>query len=174
MLSIARTVRSPAFRRIQSLNRARTAATQAESKRAGDISDAFASLSGQQFAPLSEEYAHLKTRLIKGNEEAIRQSWERLLNDLREEIPLIVEKGSKIIPEINFKDIDNAPEEFSSELKKRGVAVVRGVVSEQEALGWKESLQEYIKANPQTKGAYQIPSPPPIRTIRLTPPSLPT
>ena len=74
----------------------------------------------------------------------------------------------------SFDSIDNAPEEFSSELKKRGVAVVRGVVSEQEALGWKESLQEYIKANPQTKGAYQIPSPPPIRTIRLTPPSLPT
>jgi hypothetical protein len=173
MLSIARTVRSPVFRRIQTLNCARTAATQAESKRAGDISDAFASLSGQQFAPLSEEYAHLKTRLIKGHEDAIRQSWERLLKDLREEIPLIVEKGSKIIPEINFKDIDNAPEEFSSELKKRGVAVVRGVVSEQEALSWKESLREYIKANPQTKGAYQTPAPPPT-TKPLTPPSLPT
>ncbi|KAJ4292435.1 hypothetical protein N0V90_009097 [Kalmusia sp. IMI 367209] len=125
--------------------------TQAASKRAGDISDAFASLSGQNFMPLSSEYADLKARLSKGNEDAIRQSWERLLKDLREEIPLIVEKGSKVIPEIQFKDIDNAPEEFSKELRKRGVAVVRGVVSEQEALGWKENLREYIKANPQTK-----------------------
>ncbi|KAL1612171.1 hypothetical protein SLS60_000395 [Paraconiothyrium brasiliense] len=148
MLSISRTVRSPAIR---TLHHARTAATQAASKRAGDISDAFASLSGQQFVPLAPEYADLKARLIKGNEEAIRQSWERLLKDLREEIPLIVEKGSKIIPEIDFKDIDHAPEDFSKELRKRGVAVVRGVVSEQEALGWKESLREYIKANPQTK-----------------------
>ena len=171
MLSIARTVRSPALR---SLNRARTVATQADSRRAGDISDAFASLSGQQFAPLSAEYADLKARLIKGNEEAIRQSWERLLNDLREEIPLIAEKGSKIIPEIDFKDIDNAPEDFSSELKKRGVAVVRGVVSEQEALDWKESLREYIKANPQTKGAYYMAVVPSEATSRLTTFSLST
>ncbi|KAF1966340.1 DUF1479-domain-containing protein [Bimuria novae-zelandiae CBS 107.79] len=149
MLSIARTIRSPAIRR---LHHTRTAATQATSKRAGDISDAFTSLSGQRFSPLAAEYADLKTRLIRGNEDAIRLSWERLLQDLREEIPLIVEKGSKVIPEIDFKDIDNAPEEFNEALRKRGVAVVRGVVSEEEALGWKESLREYIKANPQTKG----------------------
>ncbi|KAF2450823.1 DUF1479-domain-containing protein [Karstenula rhodostoma CBS 690.94] len=148
MLSISRTVGSPAIR---TLRHARTAATQAASKRAGDISDAFASLSGQQFTPLAPEYADLKARLIKGNEEAVRESWERLLNHLREEIPLIVEKGSKIIPEIDFRDIDDAPADFSSELRKRGVAVVRGVVSEEEALGWKESLREYIRANPQTK-----------------------
>ncbi|KAL5381638.1 hypothetical protein DPSP01_007086 [Paraphaeosphaeria sporulosa] len=148
MLSVARTVRS---RPVRTLLRARTAATQAASKREGDISDAFASLSGQQFTPLAPEYADLKARLIKGNEEAVRASWERLLKDLREEIPLIVEKGSEIIPEIDFRDIDDAPEEFSSELRKRGVAVVRGVVSEEEALGWKESLREYIRANPQTR-----------------------
>lgn len=149
MFSTSRTVRSPFIR---TLRHTRTAATQAASRRAGDISDAFASLSGQQFTPLSPEYADLKARLIKGNEEAVRQSWERLLEDLREEIPLIVEKGSRVIPEINFADIDNAPEDFSKELRNRGVAVVRGVVSEQEALGWKESLREYIRANPQTKG----------------------
>ena len=53
---------------------------------------------------------------------------------------------------IDFKDIDNAPDTFSSELRKRGVAVVRGVVPEQEALQWKEDLREYIRQNPQTKG----------------------
>lgn len=131
---------------------ARTAATQAASRRPGDISDAFASLSGQQLTPLAPAYADLKARLIKGNEEAVRESWERLLKNLRNEIPLIVETGSKIIPEIDFRDIDNAPEAFSSELRKRGVAVVRGVVSEQEALGWKASLREYIRTNPHTKG----------------------
>ncbi|KAF9731078.1 hypothetical protein PMIN06_011353 [Paraphaeosphaeria minitans] len=144
MLSMARTVRS---RPIRTLRHARTAA----SKREGDISDAFASLSGQQFTPLAPEHARLKTRLIKGNEEAVRESWERLLKDLREEMQLIVDKGSNIIPEIDFRDIDDAPEEFSSELRKRGVAVVRRVVSEEEALGWKKSLSEYIRANPQTK-----------------------
>ncbi|KAF2246683.1 DUF1479-domain-containing protein [Trematosphaeria pertusa] len=147
MLSALRTVRTPARRTVTQL---RTAATQAQ-KRAGDISDAFVSLSGQNFAPLPPEYADLKGRLIKGREDAVRESWERLLRHLREEIPLIVELGSKVIPEVDYKDIDNAPETFSKELRKRGVAVVRGVVPEQEALQWKEELREYIRQNPQTK-----------------------
>lgn len=147
MLSTLRTVRTPTRRFASQL---RTVATQAQ-KREGDISDAFASLSGQDFKPLAPEYADLKSRLIKGRENEVRESWERLLRDLREEIPHIVELGSKVIPEVDFKDIDNAPETFSSELRKRGVAVIRGVVPEQDALQWKEDLREYIRQNPQTK-----------------------
>ncbi|KAF2198707.1 DUF1479-domain-containing protein [Delitschia confertaspora ATCC 74209] len=128
----------------------RTAATQAQ-KRAGDISDAFASLSGQDFRPLAPHYADLKARLIRGHEDEVRESWERLLRDLREELPIVVELGSKIIPEIEFKDIDHAPEKFNEELRKRGVAVVRNVVEEKEALQWKEDLREYVAKNPQTK-----------------------
>jgi hypothetical protein len=150
MLSSLRTIRSRCSTR-SVVTQLRTATTQAQ-KRAGDISDAFASLSGQQFEALTPEYADLKSRLITGHESQVRESWNRLLQDLREEIPLIVERGSKVIPEIDFKDIDNAPETFSSELRKRGVAVVRGVVPEQEALQWKEDLREYIRQNPQTKG----------------------
>jgi hypothetical protein len=136
------------------LTQSRTAATKTQ-KRAGDISDAFVSLSGQQFKPLAPEYADLKGRLTKGRESEIRESWERLLSHLREEIPLIVELGSKVIPEIDFKDIDNAPETFNSELRKRGVAVVRGVIAEEEARQWKEELRGYIRQNPQTKGKDQ-------------------
>lgn len=148
MLSAIRTIRCPTKRVVTQL---RTAATQAQ-KREGDISDAFVSLSGQMFEPLTPEYADLKGRLIKGHEGAVRESWERLLQDLRKEIPLIVDQGSKVIPEIDFKDIDNAPEIFSNELRKRGVAVVRSVVPEQEVLQWKEGLREYIRQNPQTRG----------------------
>jgi hypothetical protein len=130
---------------------ARHAATQAQ-KRAGDISDAFVSLSGQKFTPLAPEYASVKHRLIRGREDDLRQSWERLLQELREEIPVILELGSKVIPEIDFKDIGNVSEEFKQEHKKRGVAVVRGVVPEKEALQWKEDLHKYIAKNPHTKG----------------------
>jgi hypothetical protein len=150
MLSALRTIRSLTRRAGTQL---RTAATQAQ-RREGDISDAFASLSRQNFKLLTPEYADLKSRLIKGYEREVRESWERLLRDLQEEIPLIVELGSKVIPEINFKDLNNAPETFSKEFRKRGVAVVRNVVSEQEALQWKEDLREYIRQNPQTKGEY--------------------
>lgn len=144
---------TPAFRTTiprRAVTPLRTAATQAQ-KRPGNISDAFASLSGHEFEPLSAEYADLKGRLIRGHEGAVRESWERLLRHLREEIPLIVELGSKVIPEIEFTDLDHAPEAFSSAFKKRGVAVVRGVVPEQQVLQQKEALKEYIRANPQTK-----------------------
>jgi hypothetical protein len=148
MFSKLRTVPSTTRRAATQL---RAATTQAQ-KRAGDISDAFVSLSGQKFEPLGPEYADLKGRLIKGHEHEVRESWERLLRHLREEIPQIVELGSKVIPEIEFATIDEAPETFSSELRKRGVAVVRNVIPEQEALQWKEELREYIRKNPQTKG----------------------
>jgi hypothetical protein len=152
MLSALRTIRSPSRRVATQL---RSAATQSQ-KRAGDISDAFVSLSGQKFEPLTPEYADLKGRLLRGHEREVRESWERLLEHLREEIPLIVELGSKVIPEIDFKDIDKAPESFSSELRKRGVAVVRGVIPEEEALKWKAYLKEYISQNPQTKGDFPV------------------
>ncbi|KAF2127993.1 DUF1479-domain-containing protein [Dothidotthia symphoricarpi CBS 119687] len=147
MLSALRSIRSPSRRALSQL---RTAATQAQ-RRAGDISDAFASLSGQEFKPLTSEYASLKGRLVRGHESQVRESWERLLQNLREEIPLIVELGSDVIPQIEFKDINNAPEAFGNELRKRGVAVVRNVVPEQDALQWKEQLRQYIRQNPQTK-----------------------
>lgn len=147
MLSALRTIRLPPVR---SIIQSRTAATQTR-KRAGDISDAFASLSGRKFVPLSAEYAELKTRLIRGHEGAVRESWDRLLRELRTEMPLIIELGSKIIPEIDFKDLDNAPEAFSKDLRERGVAVVRGIIAEQDVVQWKQELREYIRANPHTK-----------------------
>ncbi|KAI7081640.1 DUF1479-domain-containing protein, partial [Hortaea werneckii] len=130
----------------------RTAATAAPAqKKEGDISDAFASLSGIEFKPLEPRFAGIKQTLIKGHEDALVESWHRLLASLREEIPLIAELGPKVVPEIDFKDIDNASPEFRAEHKKRGVAVVRNVIPQQEALDLKQELRDYIAANPQTK-----------------------
>ncbi|SMR50805.1 unnamed protein product [Zymoseptoria tritici ST99CH_1E4] len=129
----------------------RNAGTAAVQKREGDISDAFASLSGQQFVPLEPRFADLKAQLIAGHEEALYDSWNRLLASLREEIPLIAEQGSRIIPEIDFKDIDHASPEFRAEHKKRGVAVIRNVIPQQDALGLKDELRAYLQANPHTK-----------------------
>ena len=129
----------------------RTAATAAAQKKEGDISDAFASLSGMQFEPLEPRFADVKARLIAGHEDAVIDSWNRLLESLRQEISIIVEQGSKIVPEIDFKDIDTASAQFRNEHKKRGVAVIRNVVSQRDALSLKEELREYIRTNPHTK-----------------------
>jgi hypothetical protein len=141
--------------RLVSSAQIRTAAT-AEAmapaqKKEGDISDAFASLSGMKFEPLEPRFADVKSKLISGNEEAVQSSWNRLLTSLREEIPIIKQQGSNVIPEIDFKDIDDPSPEFQSEHKIRGVAVIRNVLPREEALQLKEGIREYIKANPHTK-----------------------
>src|SRR4051812_43354938 len=105
-------------------------------KRAGDISDAFASLSNAAVAPLPPRFAENKRELIRGNEDAVIASWNRLLDYLKRELPVIEERGPSIIPEVSFEDVKNGsvPEGFEKEYRKRGVAVIRGVVPEQEAL----------------------------------------
>ena len=138
-------LRRPLFRSV------RNAATAPIQKKEGDISDAFASLSGLQFEPLEPRFADVKLRLIRGHEKALADSWTRLLASLREEIPIIAEKGSKIVPEIDFKDLESPSQNFMSEHRKRGVAVIRNVVPQHDALDMKQETRDYIQANPQTK-----------------------
>ena len=128
----------------------RTATTTTQ-KRAGDISDAFVSLSGKAFEPLPPRYADIKRRLMAGHEVALKASWQRLLTSLKEEIPIIAQSGPSVVPEIDFKDINNPSDHFQREYRKRGVAVVRNVIPDEEALKWKEDIREYIRQNPHTK-----------------------
>jgi hypothetical protein len=121
-------------------------------RKEGDISSVFVSLSGVKEEALPEEFANQKRRLIAGNERHVKESWDRLLRNLREEVRTIGELGSNIIPSIDFKDIKNAPKSFQQELRKRGVAVVRGVVPEAEARSYKELIEDYVRANPHTRG----------------------
>jgi len=150
--TITRTlVQKPYHLRKQDL--ARTAATATQGKKEGTIADAFASLSGQNFEALEPRFADVKAELIKGNEEAVTASWNRLLVRLQEEIQTIQQLGSTVVPQIDFKDIDNPSEHFSSEYRKRGCAVIKGAIPQDEVLQMKEDLKRYIKANPSTKGA---------------------
>lgn len=124
------------------------------SKPTGDISSVFPSLSGIQSPPLPSRFADLKKRLIQGNEDRVKNSWHRLLADLVREIDVIKALGSKVVPELEFKDMDDIETRtrFRDGLRKRGVGLIRGVVSEREALGWKELVKRYIQTNPSTKG----------------------
>ena len=124
------------------------------SKPVGDISSVFPSLSGAVSAPLPPRFADLKRQLIHGHEDQLRDSWQRLLAKLREETEVIKALGSRVVPELSFRDLDNVEKRttFRDELRNRGVAVIRGVVAEQEALDWKELTKRYIQNNPTTKG----------------------
>ncbi|RDW72988.1 DUF1479-domain-containing protein [Coleophoma cylindrospora] len=122
-------------------------------KKEGDISSVFASLSGAEAVPLPARFADIKRSLVANHEPAVVASWTRLLSTLRSEIELISEAGSDIIPTIEYSELNNHSriQPFSKALSKRGVAVIRGVIPEEEVLQWKADVRDYVVANPQTK-----------------------
>jgi len=121
-------------------------------RKEGDISSVFVSLSGVTPDPLPQRFADIKRQLIQGSESAVTASWKRLLEQLAVENQIVKQKGPDIIPSIQFRDLQNPSQDFISDIKKRGVAVIRGVVPEDEARGYKNEVEDYVKLNPWTKG----------------------
>jgi hypothetical protein len=54
---------------------------------------------------------------------------------------------------VRFDDLSSLPKDRVDLIKRRGVVVIRDVVNDEVAFGWKLALQEYAKANPETKGS---------------------
>lgn len=84
-----------------SKNAVRAASTASPSsqmtKAAGDISSVFPSLNpNYKPEPLPARFKDLKVDLFKKNEKAIRDSWERLLPSLHDEVQKIKTKGSDV------------------------------------------------------------------------------
>lgn len=151
--------RTPLLPRQTSLHRYATSQTAtveklASSKAEGDISSVFYSLSGAERPPLPQRFAHLKKHLIAGHEEQVKTAWNDLLTRLKREIDCIHSMGPRVVPTIDFKDVKKGivGEDFNIAMKRHGVAVVKGVVPEEQALKWKGDAREYINKNPHTKG----------------------
>jgi hypothetical protein len=127
--------------------------TQARTKKEGDISSVFTSLSGGSFEPLPPRFAALKQSLTANNEKSMTENFHSLLSLLPAEIDRVSSTGPGIIPSIEFSEINNYSRVhgFSESLKKRGVAVVHNVIPPSEALALKEDIRSYLRANPQTK-----------------------
>jgi hypothetical protein len=126
--------------------------TVTQSKKEGDISSVFVSLSGKPPPPLPNRFADVKKELASGHKEKLTASWKRLLKEIEKEVRIISNLGPAVIPSIDFKALVSKTPDFYEELKRRGVAVVRGVVPRDEARAYKEEIERYVKANPSTKG----------------------
>jgi hypothetical protein len=134
------------------LHQHRWMGTVSQSKEEGDISSVFVSLSGKAPPPLPQRFAEVKKELATGHEEQLTTSWRILLKQIKKEIKIISSSGTAVIPSINFGDLDSNLEDFYKDLRRRGVAVVRGVVPKEEARAYKEETERYVRANPSTKG----------------------
>jgi hypothetical protein len=121
-------------------------------KREGDISDSFASLSGKAAEPLPSRFRDLKLSLSAGREASIIAGWSHLLKALKHENDLVSRTGPAIIPQVRFSHLSQDLASQRNEIRKRGAAVVRGVIPEDEARAYKFEIEEYVRQNPQTKG----------------------
>ncbi|KAK6208652.1 hypothetical protein QIS74_12170 [Colletotrichum tabaci] len=128
-----------------------TAASRHGPKKEGDISSVFVSLSGTTREPLPDRFRTLKQDLVAGHEDAVIESWGRLVRALREENETVAAKGPAIIPSVDFNNIDEDIDGLKAEIRRRGAVVVRGVVDEKEARGYKEEIEAYVRKNPSTK-----------------------
>ncbi|ROV98691.1 hypothetical protein VMCG_06773 [Cytospora schulzeri] len=104
---------------------------------------------GAEPIALPTRFANIKRRLIQGKEEAIEASWRRLLVALKDEIAHIHDRGTDLIPTIDFSDINDPAKvaDFERHLKRYGVAVVRGVVSQTQTKTWISQTRQYITRN---------------------------
>lgn len=141
----------PARLRLSPCQRRFVATQESESRKEGDISSVFRSLSGGEDEALPQRFADVKRGLAQ-DKGALHASWNRLLKRLEHETGVIKAKGSAGIPEIDFADLDKPPAAFNEALRKTGVAVVRQVIPEKEARAFKDDIEAYIAANPSTKG----------------------
>jgi hypothetical protein len=51
------------------------------------------------------------------------------------------------IPQISFNDLDNLSQDEIEKIKRRGSVLIRDVVDDTQALGWKDELKEFVKVN---------------------------
>jgi hypothetical protein len=126
----------------------------ASGKKEGDISSVFVSLSGAARAPLPPRFRDIKAALVAGHEREVVASWGRLLDGLRAENAVVARKGPTVVPVVEFSRMeeDVRAGKMREEIRKRGVVVVKGVVDEATARGWKGEVEEYVRQNPGTKG----------------------
>ncbi|KAF2014165.1 DUF1479-domain-containing protein [Aaosphaeria arxii CBS 175.79] len=139
-----------------SFNQIRSASSAPANRSEGSIGDAFATLSKSQ-TELPLRFSALKKEIVGENGDAILDSWHRILGHIKSDtIPRVQTESSAAVPEVEFRAIaennGRLPPGIELALKKCGTIIVRGLVPEQTAWDWKQSVRRYVAENPSTKG----------------------
>lgn len=118
-----------------------------QAKPRGDISSVFSHLGGKETV-LDPSFLTLKKQLLPEDPSKIDDAYQRLMDSFAKETPEIQQKGSSVIPQVSFAEIkENGgqfPPAIAEEIRKRGCVVIRNVVSEEEAKGYKKQIKQYI------------------------------
>jgi Protein of unknown function (DUF1479) len=51
------------------------------------------------------------------------------------------------IPEVNFNSLGSLSQDEIAKIKRRGTVLIRDVVDDTQAIGWKDDLKKFVKVN---------------------------
>ncbi|GAA5948574.1 hypothetical protein JCM21900_005177 [Sporobolomyces salmonicolor] len=144
-----RSLRSPSAQTLAATRRAfwsSASSRLAGAKQEGSIASVFSSLGGDPFVPLEGRFGDLKRNLWN---DGLIESWRSVLAALRDRTEEIKTLGSAAIPQVGYAELaaGKLSQASTDEIKRVGTVVVHGGVTEEEALGWKEQIKEYIAKN---------------------------
>lgn len=101
--------------------------------------------------PATQEMISKMKKYLCLDESKIEAAWERLERKLDAELKVIHEQGENLIPEVQFEEIiqnnGKIPDDIEAEVAKRGVLIVRSVLSQSEATNCLNELTDYMKLN---------------------------
>ncbi|KAG9101483.1 hypothetical protein FS749_006385 [Ceratobasidium sp. UAMH 11750] len=107
----------------------------------------------RNFAPFTPRFTELKRSLVSPEDEPkLQESWNNLLKHLETRTKEIEQTGPAIIPQVDFPSLSSLNSVEIAEIKRAGCVVIRGVVNEATAVGYRQSLKEYVQANPSVRG----------------------
>ncbi|KAH8091349.1 DUF1479-domain-containing protein [Cristinia sonorae] len=97
-----------------------------------------------RFVKIKEEIASLFPEF----QQRITTAWFDLLSELDQGTAEISKQGSNIVPQVEFSQLSNLSAAETENIRRRGCVVIRNVVDDVEAEGWRDDLQELVKSNP--------------------------
>lgn len=130
-----------------SSSRARGYATETQTSTAqrapGTIEDIFSSFHDRP--PFPERFADLKRSMW--NDQLV-ESWREVIGELEHVTERVGQLGSAAVPEIPYASLERGlTHDESQVLKDSGAFIVKGAVSQQEALEWRKELYAHIMDN---------------------------
>ncbi|TFK22748.1 DUF1479-domain-containing protein [Coprinopsis marcescibilis] len=107
-------------------------------------------------AELPVRFAELKQAIAKSYpdfEQRITQAWKEIIEQLEEFSKVIQKEGSSYVPQVNFKDLGALSEEQIAKIRRVGTVVIKDIVDDEHAIAWRESLEKFVKDNPDVQGS---------------------
>ncbi|KAJ3490842.1 hypothetical protein NLI96_g1126 [Meripilus lineatus] len=103
------------------------------------------------FGPCPPRFTEIKKDIANSYpdfQERITQAWNDLLDELNRTTKEIANQGSQAVPEVEFNELGKLSEKEIDTIQRKGCVVIRNVVDDDEASGWRKDLKEYVSSNP--------------------------